>query len=124
MTRTDMGPKLQPPADSLGPVAQSTNTTKEANKKDTVAESHDEDISEAFTLLQAKMKINSTTVTDLTKTATTPGTTENVGFGPEERKAKLIKLSNNALMEKIESDAAGLDAVSHTGSISSWSVKL
>ena len=98
--------------------------TKEANKKDTVAESHD-DISEAFTLLQsAKMKINSTTVTDLTKTATTPGTTENVGFGPEERKAKLIKLSNNALMEKIESDAAGLDSVSHTGSISSWSVKL
>ena len=80
--------------------------TKEANKKDTVAESHD-DISEAFTLLQsAKMKINSTTVTELTKTATTPGTTEYVGFGPEERKAKLIKLSNNALMEKIESDAA------------------
>ena len=68
--------------------------TKEANKKDTVAESHD-DISEAFTLLQsAKMKINSTTVTDLTKTATTPGTTENVGFGPEERKAKLIKVRN------------------------------
>ena len=99
--------------------------TKEANKKETVAESHD-DISEAFTLLQsAKMKINSTTVTELTKTATTPGTTtENVGFGPEERKAKLIKLSNNALMEKIESDAAGLDSVSHTGSISSWSVKL
>jgi hypothetical protein len=67
--------------------------TKEANKRDTVAESHD-DISEAFTLLQsAKMKINSTTVTELTKTATTPGTTtENVGFGPEERKAKLIKV--------------------------------
>ena len=69
--------------------------TKEANKKETVAESHD-DISEAFTLLQsAKMKINSTTVTELTKTATTPGTTtENVGFGPEERKAKLIKVRN------------------------------
>ena len=68
--------------------------TKEANKKDTVAESHD-DISEAFTLLQsAKMKINSTTVTELTKTATTPGTIENVGFGPEERKAKLIKVQN------------------------------
>ena len=26
MTRMDMGPKLQPPADSLGPVAQSDNT--------------------------------------------------------------------------------------------------
>lgn len=102
------GTNLEPPqAAETSEPTPSPNTTQEAAANRDTIEVVD-DITEAFTLL------HSAKISTITKTTTTTITPE-----AEERKAKLMKLSNNALMEKIESDAP-----SRTGSISSWSVKL